>query len=34
MSLKQLKKLVDRIVKYLNGEATVILFGSYARGGL
>lgn len=26
MSLKQLKKLVDRIVKYLNGEATVILF--------
>ncbi|BAA29478.1 nucleotidyltransferase domain-containing protein [Pyrococcus horikoshii] len=32
MSFKQLKELVDRIVKYLNGDVTVILFGSYARG--
>lgn len=32
MSLKELKGLVRRIVDHLEGDATVILFGSYARG--
>ncbi|AAL80896.1 nucleotidyltransferase domain-containing protein [Pyrococcus furiosus DSM 3638] len=32
MSLEKLKRFVDRIVAYLEGDATVILFGSYARG--
>lgn len=32
MSLEKLKTFVDRIVAYLEGDVTVILFGSYARG--
>lgn len=32
MSLEKLKAFVERIAAYLEGEATVILFGSYARG--
>lgn len=32
MNFKQLKEFVNKIVEHLNGEATVILFGSYARG--
>ncbi|KUJ98778.1 MAG: Uncharacterized protein XD43_1561 [Thermococcales archaeon 44_46] len=32
MSLEKLKAFVERIVEYLEGDVTVILFGSYARG--
>jgi len=32
MDLEELKDFVQRIADYLGGEATVILFGSYARG--
>ncbi|ASJ10323.1 nucleotidyltransferase [Thermococcus sp. P6] len=32
MNLEELNGFVQRLVDYLGGEATVILFGSYARG--
>ncbi|ACS91077.1 nucleotidyltransferase domain-containing protein [Thermococcus sibiricus] len=32
MSLEKLKAFVERIARHLEGKATIILFGSYARG--
>ncbi|MDK2796113.1 MAG: uncharacterized protein PWQ22_1010 [Archaeoglobaceae archaeon] len=32
MSLEKLKEFADRIVKFFEGDVTIILFGSYARG--
>jgi len=32
MSLERLKAFVERIARHLEGKATIILFGSYARG--